>query len=267
MSEIKDLRQENCKLEEKLSKLDDEIKKVAVNREMDDLEKSEAKDLANQKEFWKIRDKKTAKELRKLKSKFVNGTPKNPNQTIPAELWGYRTSLDKAWLQETTNCSVELHIFLQVQKVQVLQTYPNHRTYRSAARIASGGCEDQNIYVREMFADALERAINATEQHTVDVEVSWAIHPYFEDFGKYETSQDEELDQDDDCAGYEDEQHADPQVFDDDEPWEGHAFDNYAEEEEAIDDHVPREDHAHYDTPEVETVGFAESDVPVEDDA
>ena len=96
MSEIKDLRQENCKLEEKLSKLDDEIKKVAVNREMDDLEKSEAKDLANQKEFWKIRDKKTAKELRKLKSKFVNGTPKNPNQTIPAELWGYRTSLDKA---------------------------------------------------------------------------------------------------------------------------------------------------------------------------
>ena len=83
--------------------------------------------------------------------------------------------------------------------------------------------------------------------------------------GKYETSQDEELDQDDDCAGYE--QHADPQGCDDDEPGEGHAFDNNAEEEEAIDDHVPREDHAHYDTPEVETVGFAESDVPVEDDA
>ena len=79
MSEIKDLRQENCKCEEKRTKLNDEIKKVAkMNREMDDffdnvvlgpvvaiklrkdfgiqthVEESEAKDLANQKEFWKI---------------------------------------------------------------------------------------------------------------------------------------------------------------------------------------------------------------------
>ena len=100
MSETENLRQENYERERKLCQLDDEMKKVAeMNLEMEDffdnisgstvvaiklshnvgtqtnVEEIEASRLSKQKELWKRKEMKTARDLAKLKSKFENITP------------------------------------------------------------------------------------------------------------------------------------------------------------------------------------------------
>ena len=110
---------------------------------------------------------------------------------------------------------------------------PHFHTPQPTARLTECGalqCDDNlNLVVREMFADALERAINSNEQTASDVpdlpweehpvydhddvqqvsdptdvaapddtheEVAWEDHPYYDDLGSPETDrgEDDELD-------------------------------------------------------------------------
>ena len=245
MSEIQDLRQENCKREEKLCKLNEEIKKVAeMNHEMDDFfdnvvlgpvmpvakeqstqtENVKELKLVKKKRIWRRKEREIAKDLEYLRVKMnENSTPKEQSRKIPAEMWGHKTRRwvkgqptlrsvpapplpfpsIKSWRKSSkTNPYKSYSIPFRPKPLHLLvkKAYlkppprlppPAHskpiQTIAPTARLpecASAGCEDLNIVVRELFADALERAINSTEQPTVYVEESWANHPYYEEEDK-----------------------------------------------------------------------------------
>ena len=167
---------------------------------------------------------------------------------------------------------------------------PHFPSPQPTARLPECGalqCDDSlNIVVREMFANALERAINSNEQTASDVpglsweehpfydnldhdeaeqvsdppddapddthEVAWEDHPYYDDLGSSETDrgEDDELDRPQNTSTHDvDQQESDDEVVPED-----------AQEE------VAWEDHPHYDTPAEEEDQLTESDVPEDEE-
>ena len=179
----------------------------------------------------------------------------------------------KAYLKSPTNRKAYLK---SPPKLPPAHSHTNQPTARLPV-CGSVSCDDNlNVVVREMFADALERAVNSNEQTASDVpEDSWADHPYYDD--PDESQQDVSV-PDNGCEG---------------EAWEDHPYyddlgspvtdqgndelDILTQEEGQGEAHLPDEaapddseeevaweEHPYYDTP-VEEDCQAESDVPEED--
>jgi len=117
---------------------------------------------------------------------------------------------------------------------------------------------NNNNLVRELFANALERAINSTEHTACDEpDDTWAAHPYYDDLEDHGQLQD--------TAGDELEL-----------PWEAHPYyDPHAEsdtpynEDASSEAHeeIAWEEHPYYDTPAEGDTQQTESDNPENNDA
>ena len=129
--------------------------------------------------------------------------------------------------------------------------------------------DDQvNIEAREMFADALERAVNSEHNIRDQNDVSWAEHPHYDDLDSPEPIREalhpycDDLEGHDPVRDAEDPYHDEIETVCDVEGMSKYDEDNSDDAELS---NVPWEDHPFYDTPEEESQ--AEHDDPADDAA
>ena len=153
------------------------------------------------------------------------------------------------------------------------QFHPTQPTARQTGCAGMQCAEPVTIEARELFADALERAV-FSEYGAVDDD-NWAGHPYYEDLDSPETVCDD-LDSPetvrDDLDGAETACDAENLYHDGDldspetvDIGEMNEYDENVSDHAELPDDVPWEDHPFYDTPTEEEECGTESDDSVED--
>jgi len=132
---------------------------------------------------------------------------------------------------------------------QFQAAHPIQPTARQTGCAGMQCAEPVTVDARELFADALERAV-ISEYGAVD-DASWAEHPYYDDLDSHETACDAESLYRDDLDSLE--------TVNNDE------MNEHDKDDGELPDDVPWEHHPYYDTPAEEVECSTESDDSVED--
>ena len=259
-------------------------------------------EVTDEKKVWTEKEIKLQNKVIEQQKKLISDLKSN-QPVVPKELWGHQS---RTWPRRSRNknppshrssikssksfsipfCPKPLHLMVRKAYLKSPQKSPpklppvHYHTEQPTARLPKCGsltCDDDlNTVVREMFADALERAVNSNEETASDVPGdSWADHPYYDDPDHEEDQQDEAV-PDETCEGEAWEDHPYYDDLGSPETDHGDELDSPAHDEDqgsdlpeeaATDDQqdeVAWEDHPFYDTPE-EEASQAESDDSEED--
>ena len=283
----------------------DQVSEIAV----DNNNNAEVTDV---KKVWVEKEIKLQHKVIDQQKKLISDL-KSIQPVVPKELWGHRS---RTWSRRSRKnnqpptssqrssqksskpfsipfCPKPLHLMVRKAYLKSPPKLPPAHSYtdQPTARLPQCGsltCDDNiNTVLREMFADALERAVNSNEEPASDVPGdSWANHPYYDDADPEEDQQDAAV-PDETCEGeaWEDHPYYDdlgsPETDHGDEELDTPALEedqqgsqlpdeapsDDQQDEAASDDQqneVAWEDHPYYDTPE-EEVSHAESDDSEED--
>ena len=184
--------------------------------------------LAKEKKIWRRKEEKVAKDLESLRAKLnENSTPEKPSKPIHPEMWGHQT---RRWLKgqptlrsapappvstflsnksrrKSSNPNLSkpysipfrpkpLHLMVRKAYLKPPPRLPPPAQFQAPQLIQQSGCAGMqcatpvNIEARELFADALERAVSS--EYGAVADEHWADHPFYGDLDSPEPCNDAE---------------------------------------------------------------------------